>query len=77
MSDGMKKNLEVVKAEIDDYRDTLQVEWDRLKREPWSRKGHVLFGLIPDAHRDMPRTLSYLAVLSLIPIGAAVWWWFL
>lgn len=74
MSDGMKKNLEVVKAEIDDYRDTLRIELARLKREPWKRKGHVLFGLIPDAHRDMPRTLSYLAILSLPFLIAAGWW---
>lgn len=74
MSDGMKKNLEVVKAEIDDYRDTLRIELARMKRTPWNRKAHVLFGLLPDAHRDMPRTLSYLAILSLIPIGVAVWW---
>jgi len=74
MSDGMKKNLEVVKAEIDDYRDTLRIELARLKREPWKRKGHVLFGLVPDAHRIMPRTLSYLALLSL---GLVVVWWVL
>jgi hypothetical protein len=75
MANGIKKNLEVVKAELEEYGDTLQVEWDRLKREPWKRKGHVLFGLIPDAHRDMPRTLSYLAVLSIIPAAVAVWWY--
>lgn len=83
MSDGMKKNLEVVKAELEDYGDTLQVEWDRLKREPsWRRKLHVLSGLEPDAHRTLPRTLSYAnriswALAGLSIIGAAVWWWFL
>jgi len=78
MSDGIAKNLEVVRAEIKAYRACIKMEWARMKRVPASRKLHVLFGLLPDAHRTMPRTLSYLALLSLIPILALfAWWWLL
>jgi len=73
MSDGMAKNLEVVRAEIKAYRKCIKMEWARMKRVPTNRKLHVLFGLLPDAHRVMPRTLSYLAVLS-IPVAALAWW---
>jgi hypothetical protein len=75
MSDGMAKNWEIVKAEVASYRRTVKFEWARMKRMPATRKPHVLFGLVPDAHRLMPRTLSYLAVLSLIPVIIAGAWW--
>jgi len=74
----MAKTLEVCRDEIADYRKVFKMEWARMKHSPASRKLHVLFGLIPDAHRCMPRTLSYLALLSLIPILALfAWWWLL
>jgi len=76
MSDGMAKNFEVCRDEIAAYCACIKMEWARMKRVPASRKLHVLFGLIPDAHRYMPRTLSYLALLSLLPLLACfAWWW--
>jgi len=75
VSDGMAKNWEVVKAEVASYRRNVKFELKRMKREKWSRKPHVLFGLVVDAHRILPRTLSYLAVLSLIPLIIAGAWW--
>ncbi len=81
MSDGMKKNLEVVQEEVRLYGLVIEEQWERMKREPsWRRKLHVLSGLEPDAHRTLPRTLSYanriLWVLTgLLIIGVAAWWY--
>jgi len=79
MSDGMAKNLEVCQEEWATYRGVVRIQMSRFRHEPkFTRKLHVLFGLLPDAHRFMPRTLSYLALLSILPflIGFA-WWWLL
>ena len=77
MSDGMAKNIEVCREEWATYRGVVKIQMARFRHEPkFTRKVHVLFGLLPDMHRFMPRTLSYLALLSLLPIlvGFAFWW---
>ena len=72
--EGMAKNFEVVQKEIAAYRVVLSTQWERALLEPkWSRKAHVIFGLLPDAHRVLPRTLSYLAILSLPLIAVILW----
>jgi len=81
MSDGWAKNWEVVKKELRLYGDILDEQWHRVKREPdWRRKIHVLSGLEPDAHRTLPRTLTYLnrarwVVIGLLGLGFGAWWW--
>jgi hypothetical protein len=64
----MKKNLEVVVKELDVFSACVEIQYERMLREPsWLRKGHILFGILPDTFRYMPRTLAYLVVI-LVPV---------
>ncbi len=72
--DGMAKNWEVVKQEFFDYQLAVAIAMNKVHRATGiTRKIHHLWGLVPDLHRSMPRTLSYLAALS-IPVIALAWW---
>jgi len=75
MSDGMTKNLDVCREEWDMYKRVVSsVTYRAGQEKSFARKVHVLSGLLPDAHRTMPRTLSYLALVTTPIIIAVVVW---
>jgi hypothetical protein len=72
--EGMAKNFDVVKQEFSDYKLAIDITMSKVNRtDDIRRKLHHLFGLIPDIHRNMPRTLSYGGVL-LLTFAIICWW---
>jgi len=78
--DGMAKNMEVVLAELKAWRSEMAMGFYRLKGASLSRGKtnvfHVLTNLLEETFDKLPRTLTYLTILSLLScaVGRVVSW---
>jgi len=77
MSDGMKKNLEVVRAELVEWRKQMADNTARFRHVGLVNKGsgpygqnnnlfHLLTNYISESYRALPRTLTYITIVALV-----------
>ena len=72
MSDGLKKNFEVVQDESSKWRREMPIHVARFQRATWiGEKLHTGVNLLTESIRLLPRTLAYTTVIAVSVV--AVW----
>lgn len=73
---GFAKNLEVVKAEIEEWQYQMEIGLRRFKQGSWSwgkqSYFHLAMNLVTETFRALPRTMAYSFVLVVV-VGIVVW----
>jgi len=73
--DGMAKNMEVVLGELKAWRSEMAIGFYRLKGSSFRMDNtnvfHVLTNFIEETYDKLPRTLTYLTIVSVLSYGVA------
>lgn len=69
MKDGLWKNIDVVKDELEEVAYQWRSNTVRFKLEPWQRWPHVALNYLTETNRALPRTYTYLQLIALIILG--------
>jgi hypothetical protein len=76
MNNGIAKNFEVVRGELDDWRALMPKHVKTFREARGGEKFHKALNLVTESVRLLPRTLTYSLLAFVIVDGALhVWLW--